>query len=208
MTPVRRRWALASGLVLLVAGLGLLGYAAWQYVGTSVVSAQRQEKQRERIVQDWDDGVDVEGVALLRVPRFGADYVMPVLPGFDEETLAQGVGWYDGGALPGETGNLVLAGHRVTKGAPFAGFPELRAGDLVEVETRTGQYTYRLTDAGTDVTVPYTASWPLQPVPEEGAAGDEPTQALLTMITCADLFSTDDRSVVRGILVGTEVKPA
>lgn len=47
-----------------------------------------------------------------------------VLTGFDEESLAQGVGWYPEGSRPGETGNVVLAGHRVSNGAPFARFPE------------------------------------------------------------------------------------
>ena len=63
---------------------------------------------------------------------------LPILifEGTSEGTLARGVGHLMGSALPGEMGNLVLAGHRDTF------FRELRAirdGDTVDVGASQGE---------------------------------------------------------------------
>ncbi len=202
----RRRGLIAAGLVLVAAAVLVLGYVAWQLIGTNIVSRHKQEQHRQQITTHWKNGSDGEGIGLLRIPRFGVDYAMPILSGFDQATLAEGVGWHEEGARPGQIGNLVLAAHRVTHGEPFAQFPELAAGDLVEVETRAHLFTYRLTDSGTDITVDFHTLWPLQPVPEPGAEREQPTQARITLLTCSEIFHTDNRSVVRGVLVDTQNK--
>ena len=61
------------------------------------------------------------------------------------------------------------------------------------VETRDAIYTYVIDDPPRDLTVPDTATWVLDPVPGEPEA--KPTQALLTLTTCQDLFRSPDRSV-------------
>jgi sortase A len=208
--PLPRRSPLARltrwvGIVLVLAGLAVVGYVVWELYGTNIVAGRGQERMREEIVQAWDEGRDpaptVSGEALVRIPRFGDDWVKPVLLGFDDATLARSVGRYPDGAAPGGIGNLVLAGHRVTRGEPFRRFLELRAGDRVIVETRRKVFTYELLADGDEVRVDFTTSWPLQPVPEPEAAGEEPTERLITLITCSEIFHTDDRNVVTGRLV-------
>lgn len=199
----------ALGLVLVIAGLAVLGYVAWQYWGTTWLAKKEHESLRTTIVQDWDRGEDaseIKGEGLLRVPRFGDDYEVPIILGFDDPTFAKGVGMYPDGARPGEVGNLVLAAHRVTHGEPFRRFFDLRAGDEVIVETRTEIFTYRLRENGDAVRVDFRTTWPLQPVPAPDAAGQEPTEALVTLLTCSELFHTDDRSVAVGELVDVESK--
>ena len=69
-----------------------------------------------------------EAFALLRIPRLGEDYRVPIVEGVSLEDLAAGVGHYPDTALPGEVGNFSVAGHRATNGEPFAYLDQLRNG--------------------------------------------------------------------------------
>lgn len=195
------------GIVLILVGLGVLGWVAWQYYGTNIMAKREHDRLREEIIQAWDEPEKkIKGVGLLRVPRFGKDFEVPILDGLDDATLARGVGRGTEGAEPGEVGNLILSGHRVTHGEPFRDFPKLKAGDEVIVETRTHIYKYKLRDGGTDIRVDFSTSWPLWPVPSPDAETTEPTEPLVTLITCSELFHTKDRNVVVGELTSAESK--
>jgi sortase A len=200
---VIRRLIRTLGFLMIAGGLSMVAWFAWQYWGTNVVAQQEQEK----ILADW---TKTDAIGVLRVPRFGPDYAVPILPGGDlvnakgREALTRGVAWYEPGARPGEVGNFVIAGHRVTHGEPFKDFPKLKAGDKVRVETRKAEYTYVLRNGGTDIIVPFTVSWPLWDVPDVDAPEAEATEPLLTMVTCSELFHTDNRSVVIGELEETD----
>lgn len=192
-------------------GLVALAWVAWQVWGTSWVAHRDQADTVSRLEQAWDDGRDGvpadghDATMLVRIPRFGADVVVPVVEGVDDAALAQGLGHYPGSAFPGGEGNLALAGHRVTHGEPFRDLPDLRPGDRVLVETASATYVYVLDTAGTDLEVTDADTWvvadrPVNPV----ATGVQPPPAsagqLLTLTTCAELFHTDDRLVVFGHL--------
>ena len=202
------------GVLLILTGLGFLGYVAWQYFGTNVVSEQKQSAIKDEIEESWANDIDANAIGLLRVERFGAEYEVPINPGSDlldakgVEALKSGVAWYEKGQPPGEVGNFVIAGHRVTHGEPFRGFLDLEIGDRVEIETRTHLYVYELTTNGRDTRVDFSTSWPLFPVPDPDQRGATPTEPLLTLLTCSELFHTDDRQVAIGRLVDTTVKPA
>lgn len=196
----------------MLAGVVLLGWVAWQFWGTNIVSERRQGQVVEELQQGWSSGRDTVSTdfgvadAILTVPRFGDDYAVPILEGDDAEVLAAGVGHIPGTAEVGASGNYVISAHRVTHGEPFADLPELRPGDEVEIRTRTATFIYELDTSGIDLVVPFTASWvldsrPVNPEPggatSTGAVGDR----LITLITCSELFHTDNRSVVFGHLV-------
>ncbi|MFC4799963.1 class D sortase [Neobacillus sp. GCM10023253] len=66
----------------------------------------------------------------------------PIVQGTDQEELAKGVGHYMGSVLPGEHDNTVLAGHRDTV---FKELGRIGVGDIVEVETEAGRFTYKIT---------------------------------------------------------------
>ncbi|MGH1561272.1 class E sortase [Mumia sp. DW29H23] len=209
-TPLGRALT-ALGVVLVLAGVGMLGYVGWQYFGTNIISKQQQAELRDDLVKSWDapeadDATVVPGdaIALMRVPRFGDDYEVPVVKGVDDRSLARGIGWFPDSARPGQVGNFAVAGHRVTHGEPFRHFLELRAGDEVVVETRTHVYTYVLRDDGTDRELDFSEGWVLDPVPGEPQA--TPTERLITLVTCSELFHTDARSVVFGELASAVEK--
>ena len=138
-----------------------------------------------------------QATGILRIPRFGADYEVPILEGSSDEVLAAGVGHLEDTAAVGERGNYALAAHRITHGEPFADFPELREGDLVHIETVDADYTYVLDTGGPDLTVPFTASWvldpfPVNPDPGGTTAPGRPGARLITLVTCSELFHTDN----------------
>lgn len=207
-------------LVMLMAGIALVGNAAWEFYGTGIVTMRAVEQEKGELSRQWamptSDGmqspVPAPGDApapgstawLIRIPRLGQDYEWPVVAGVEPEDLAKGVGWFPTSALPGEIGNFALAGHRVTHGEPFRNLLDLRVGDDVIVETREAVFTYRITNAPKDLTVDFTESWVLDPVP--GSPGSAPTKAMITLTTCQSFFHTPDRSVAFGVLESAELK--
>lgn len=66
-------------------------------------------------------------LATLRIPKIGVD--QPVVEGTGADQLAGATGHYTGTALPGAHGNVGIAGHRTTHGAPFNRLDELVPGD-------------------------------------------------------------------------------
>lgn len=192
-------------MLLLVAGLGVLGWVGWQYFGTGITSNRQMSEGANSLRGQWKGPVraTVEPTAgkpfvLLRIPRFGADWVKPVVEGVDADDLARGIGHYPQTQLPGQPGNFAIAGHRVTHGSPFRKLLELDKGDQVLVETQDAVYTYELDGSPRDLTVKASETWVLDPVPGKRQA---PARSIITLTTCQDLFHSPDRSVAFGHLV-------
>jgi sortase A len=144
--------------------------------------------------------------ALVRIPKFGKKYVVPVLEGTSTDVLARGYGHFQDTAHPGQVGNYALAAHRVTHGEPLRRMPELRPGDRVIVETVSDTYTYRLDTNPNSLIVPFTGVWVLDPLPKNPQRGgtqpaQRPGQRLITLTTCSELFHTDNRMIAFGHLV-------
>ena len=76
-------------------------------------------------------------VGRVDIPRIGVSAV--VREGDDVTTLRRAVGHIPGTALPGETGNAALAGHRDTF---FRGLRDIRNGDQVTLSTPAGTARY------------------------------------------------------------------
>ena len=213
-----RRAMFWTGTVMVVAGLVLVGYFAWQFFGTNIVAKQNQEQRIEELQELWAKTPDAPSAesgevrlgnasALIRIPRFGDDYVMPVLEGTSDGVLSQGYGHFTDTANPGEAGNYALAAHRITHGEPLRDMPELEPGDEVLVETREAVYTYVLDTNPEDLVVPFTAGWVLdeKPVNPDGGPSAEGKE-IITLTTCSELFHTDDRMIAFGHLTSVEEK--
>lgn len=207
------------GWALLTAGAVLLGWVGWQLWGTTYVAQRHRADDVRQIERTWERGgtARVAGVgtaqAVVRIPRFGRSYAVPVWAGTSDDVLARGFGHVAGSAAPGGRGNLALAGHRITHGEPLRRMPELRVGDAVVVETAAATYTYRLTTPGDGLEVGFEDTWVVAPRPVNPVRGGvQPPAAgtgayagrLLTLSTCAELFHTDRRLVAFGRLVQVE----
>ena len=129
----------------------------------------------------------IAGSAMGRVeiPRLGVSAV--VRAGSDARTLRLAVGYSPGTALPGELGNLGLAGHRDTF---FQRLREIRADDEIRVATPEGTFSYRVERT---LIVNPADIWVLDPT----------TTATLTLVTCYPFTyvgSAPQRFIVRATL--------
>ena len=78
-------------------------------------------------------------VGRLEIPRLGVKTM--VREGTEEKTLFSSLGHIPGTALPGEKGNVGVAGHRDTFFRSLAG---IRTKDVMHFETTNGTYTYEV----------------------------------------------------------------
>ena len=131
-------------------GLIVILFAAWQLWGTSIETHHAQASLRTQFASAAA-GVAVphgpgssstrvpspphrgRGWRGCRSPRIGVDQF--VVEGTAAADLAKGPGHYIGTAMPGQQGNIAIAGHRTTYGAPFNRLDELKVGDKVVLTT-------------------------------------------------------------------------
>lgn len=206
--PSRRRALL--GLGVLLAGVGTLGYVGWETHGTTWLAERRHSATTEALERAWGAGEKVVRTpagaarAVVRIPRFGHAYAVPVVAGTSDAALASGFGHFTGAAGPGEVGNYALAGHRITRGEPLRRMAELRRGDEIVVSTRDADLLYELVTDGDALVLPMTETWVVDHLPRHPDGGPQPPQRpgqrLLTLTTCADLFHSDERMVAFAVL--------
>jgi sortase A len=80
----------------------------------------------------------------IEIPAIGLD--TDLHQGISLYNIDRGPSHWPGTALPGQRGNVVVAGHRVTKGAPFRHIDQLVPGDQVIFEVAGVRSVYVVTD--------------------------------------------------------------
>jgi sortase A len=214
------------GQTLITLGLLLLLLVVYEVYVTNIYAHRKQVTVHKVLERQWSLGEDPlalptgsataipagVGIANLYLPRLGKDYAWTVVEGTDEADLQRGPGHYSATALPGQTGNFSVAGHRVGKGEPFLNLDHLRPGDAVIIETLRFWYVYRVLGnvasadlsatgpdgiPGREVVDPSDAAV-IAPDPEH--PGRAPSEKLMTMTTCNPKFSAAQRLVVHALL--------
>lgn len=117
----------------------------------------------------------------IEIPKIGV--LKTMYEGITLTTLDQGPGHWPGTAMPGKQGNVVIAGHRVSKDKPFLYINELVPGDDVILTTAEGRFVYKVT--GTEIVYP-DALWIV----------DQTAEYTATLFACHPLHSTKQRIVV------------
>lgn len=176
-------------------GMGalILLFVAYELVGTNLVTKNKQSALASELQSQWASKVveDVpnlgEGVALIKIPKIGVDAV--VVEGVSVEDLKKGPGHYPGTPLPGQLGNMAIAGHRTTYGAPFNRLDELVVGDEILVYNATGPFKYRVTE--NKIVLPSVVE-----------VLDNTPDARLTLTTCNPKFSARERLIIVAVLEG------
>jgi sortase A len=123
-------------------------------------------------------------VGRIEIPRLGVTAVIKA--GTDARTLQLAVGHIPGTSLPGEPGNVGLAGHRDTF---FRRLRGIKPDDEIRVTTAEGVFSYRV--ERTDVVEPEDV-WVLHPT----------GYSALTLVTCypfSYVGSAPQRFIVRAL---------
>ena len=210
-----RRALLGAGAALFAAGLAGSGYVAWELFGNPLMDPDAAAKGASGLKDQWQTGagegafepgktIPGTALALLRIPDFGADFEVPIVRGTENADLAKGIGWFEQTAQPGQVGNFSVAGHRGSRG-PFVKLPDLQPGARVEVETIDAIFVYTLDNHPADLVVMNTDTWVIDPVPGQPPT-TTPTEAKITLVTCAELFRAPERAVAFGHLTETIAK--
>jgi sortase A len=133
--------------VLLIIGLLALGYVgyelldAWLYQDEQARLFERELKETN-LRRAENSGVAVsEGSPLGRIEIGAVGMTTMILEGTEEETLRRAVGHIPGTSLPGQRGNVALAGHRDTF---FRGLRDIQVNDEITLTTLSGSYHYRV----------------------------------------------------------------
>ena len=203
-------WARNLGIIILL-------FVVWQLWGTSISQhhAQSQLKSEFQALEASHHAAGSHAsnvslisaatrvpspangtvVAEIQIPAIGVDQY--VVEGTTESDLSKGPGHYIGTAIPGQAGNVAIAGHRTTNGAPFNGLGRLVRGDRIILTTVFGQnLTYVV--AGTPQAVS----------PSDVAVLNYFGDNRITLTTCNPEFSSSQRLVAVGMLNQPLASPA
>ena len=124
----------------------------------------------ERCLDDWwRSGLAVSGVSL--------------------DQLKRGPGHYPETPLPGQKGNVAIAGHRTTYGQPFHNIDKVKVGDQIIFETLQGTFVYRATET-------------IIVKPSQVEILEDKGDNRITLIACHPKYSAKERIIVIGELEG------
>ena len=157
--------------VFLAFGILALGYAGFVFADSQAYQSleMKRFKQAGRLSEPH---ILAEGdvIGEIQVPRLGLNAI--VVQGDSAANLRRAVGHLSKSALPGEWGNVALAGHRDTFFRPLR---DIRLGDEIRFMTRERSFQYRVESievvAPTDIRV------------LESSTGHD-----LTLLTCFPIY--------------------
>ncbi|MBA3398751.1 MAG: class E sortase [Acidimicrobiia bacterium] len=127
------------------------------------------------------------GLGSIEIPRIGLSRTLH--EGIELSTLDYGPGHWPGTAMPGEAGNVVVAGHRVSHNQDFRNVDQLSPGDEVIFNTASGRHVYSV--VSTEIVQP-DAVW----------ITDQTSDATATLFACHPPGSVTQRIVVHLQLTG------
>ncbi len=181
------RWT--QGLLFLtgILALGYVGYtllearlyqaSAKQFLATQIqVEKDQPQTQPKPPVKQGDV------LARMDIPRLGMS--LAVLQGTTSRILRLGAGHIEGTPLPGETGNVGIAGHRDTF---FRGLKDIRQNDEIQLQTATGLSHYQV-------------EWARVVAPDDVSVLAPSTESTITLVTCYPFYfvgPAPNRFVVR-----------
>lgn len=237
----------ALGRLLIVAGVVILGFVAYQLWGTSIEQSRQQDDLLGEYAQTvgaapdadlaqvveasagsanagsdgsgptgadgngTDGAVVTEGppptpapgepVGIIEIPRLELTRVM--VEGTSRADLKKGPGHYIGTPFPGQPGNVGIAGHRTTYGAPFNRIDELQPGDEIVLSTSQGSFTYEVIPApGSTSQGWYTVS------PNQVEVLDDMGDNRVTLTACHPKYSAKQRIIVQAVLRAPPAPPS
>jgi LPXTG-site transpeptidase (sortase) family protein len=145
---------------------------------TQPIAPPKEPRAKEPIVQ----------IGEIQIPKIGL--VHAVFEGVTLTVIDQGPGHWPGSARPGQLGNAVFAGHRVTHSHPFRNIDQLVPGDDIIFRTNDGVFNYKVT--GSQVVTP-----------KDVGIVTPTADATLTLFACHPPGSARQRYVVHAAFAGS-----
>lgn len=187
------------GIIFIVIGLAVIGTALYLRY-----SAERVQKAMinnfEHTIEDIDKNSSQDispdekppsedinaAIGIMKIPKI--DLKVAIGEGVDNKTLKYAVGHFEGTAMPGEKGNFSVAGHRsYTYSEYFNRLDELKEGDDIIVETKKGEFTYKIYEKKVVE-------------PTEVSVLDSTKDATITLVTCTPIRIATHRLIIKGKL--------
>ena len=180
------------GRTMIVAGLLLLSFVAYQLWGTGIVEGRSQTAIAKQFVKPQPIQPQLGGlVGRITIPSIGVSKY--VVAGVRLKDLERGPGLFPGSPMPGQKGNVAIAGHRTTFGAPFSRIDELRGNERIVLESKDGTFTYIVNGEPKIVLATDTAV----------AKTTNPDIAIITLVSCYPKWTSTKRIVVVATLDST-----
>ena len=159
---------------MFVAGIVLLSL-----VGAATLQAKLYQDRAKQVLQNEIMGASADKTILpaaqikendvlgrLDIPRIGLS--VAVLQGTGSRTLRLGAGHVENTSLPGQSGNVGIAGHRDTFFRPLR---EIRKNDRIQLQTATGLFQYQV-------------DWMKVVSPDDVSVLAASGESALTLVTC------------------------
>ena len=184
----------AAYYLFLTSGIAGLAYAGYVMVDAHRYQAREQdaleESRLENVSPSAGSHVVSDGGVMgeMEVPRLGLKVM--VVQGDSPTLLQRAVGHLPGTALPGESGNVALAGHRDTFFRPLR---NIRSGDAITFKTLDSEFRYQVEST---TVVP----------PSDVSVLQQSGGRTLTLITCFPFYfvgAAPDRFIVRARQIET-----
>jgi sortase A len=180
------------GRTMIAVGLLMLSFVAYQLWGTGFAEGRAQNTLASQFVTQQPAKPQFgDLVGKITIPSIGVSKF--IVAGVGAKDLARGPGLFPGSPLPGQLGNVAIAGHRTTYGAPFGRINEVRENSVITLESREGTFTYvvqrepQIIEA-TNVSIVRTT---------------DPTMATLTLVSCHPKWTSSQRIIVIAKLQST-----
>ena len=206
--PLGRRMLSSLTGLLFVGGMALFAYPFFTDVYTETLLQTRLEDQFQTIqvdtVEEWQAQVAGDsGTALTRIAIPAIDVETLVVEGTSAAALRAGAGHYPNTPLPGQPGNVAIAGHRTTYGKPFNRVDELQVGQVIWLSTPIGDFEYRITAPPTDGDCRRAAEDRAACIthPKDWSIINQTADSVLTLTSCHPKGSAAERIIIRAELV-------
>ncbi|MGO4880445.1 MAG: class D sortase [Bryobacteraceae bacterium] len=191
-------------MCLLLAGAAGVGIWGWSHVRMAVSQMWANHELDHRIARQQPSTAPAPGVrpaplangaliGRLEIPRLKLRAV--VREGAGRATLDVALGHIPGTALPGQPGNVAVAGHRDTL---FRGLRHIEKDDVIQFQTPGGNYDYKV--ESTSIVKP-----------SDVGVLRASAQPEMTLVTCYPFYyvgSAPDRFIVKARLVDAPSAPA
>jgi sortase A len=169
--------------IFLVAGVLALSYSGFVLLDTRIYQASQAHRFQQQLENMSPANASAGGIGNLpvaparggvlgriEIARIGVAAM--ILEGTDERTLRRAVGHFPGTPLPGQPGNVAIAGHRDTF---FRALRNVQRDDEITLTTISGSYRY-LVDSTQVV------------APKDTQVLDDSSDRILTLVTCYPFY--------------------